>query len=179
MIKNIIREAIEEVVAYHGSNADFDDFDLAYINTGAKSQDYGYGVYLSMRPDATSTYGKNHYTVEISSDKKKYLYADKVYPKSILQRIKIKLYKYIMKHDDAYQGAEKDLAQDLNDAFHDMDGLGISATIESYIGSDKETSEFLYSMGFIGLKYNIGEYECVVMFNPKDVLMVDKKIGDN
>lgn len=54
---------------------------------------------------------------------------------------------------------------------------GFYVDIETYLGSDKRTSEFLYSMGFIGLKYRNGKYENVVMFNPKDIKIINKKLG--
>jgi hypothetical protein len=55
-LKKIIRESIKkvllentqnEIIAYHGTTADFDKFDLKFINTGEKTQEYGNGVYVS------------------------------------------------------------------------------------------------------------------------------------
>lgn len=177
IVESTINELMDEITAYHGSNADFEHFDLAYMGTGAGNQSYGYGVYLTTKPQGTQSYGKNQYTVEVPDDKKRYIIADKFYPLSFLNKVKSKLYKLILTKDDTYKGSERELMQDLNDTFNDIDGISLYGSIETYLGSDKETSEFLYSMGFIGLKYRIGEYENIVMFNPKDIKMVNRKIG--
>lgn len=177
IVENTINEVMNEITAYHGTDANFDNFDLAYMGTGAGKQDYGYGIYLSILPDGTQQYGKNAYTVEIPSDNKKYLIADKVYSPSFVNKLKNKLYQLIITQDDTYKGAEKELIQDLNITFNDINGNNIYGSIETYLGSDKRTSEFLYSMGFIGLKYRNGKYENVVMFNPKDIKIINKKLG--
>lgn len=177
IVESTINELMDEITAYHGSNADFEHFDLAYMGTGAGNQSYGYGVYLTTKPQGTQSYGKNQYTVEVPDDKKRYIIADKFYPPSFLNKVKSKLYKLILTKDDTYKGSERELMQDLNDTFNDIDGISLYGSIETYLGSDKKTSEFLYSMGFIGLKYRIGEYENIVMFNPKDIKMVNRKIG--
>lgn len=177
IVESTINELMDEITAYHGTNADFEHFDLAYMGTGAGNQSYGYGVYLTTKPQGTQSYGKNVYTVEVPDDKKRYIIADKFYPPSFLNKVKSKLYKFILAKDDTYKGSERELMQDLNDTFNDIDGISLYGSIETYLGSDKKTSEFLYSMGFIGLKYRIGEYENIVMFNPKDIKMVNRKIG--
>lgn len=177
IVEATINEVMNEITAYHGTDANFDDFDLAYISTGSGNQDYGYGIYLSILPDGAQYYGKNKYTVEIPSDNKKYLIADKFYSPTLLNKIKNKLYKIILAKDDTYKGSERELMQDLNYTFVDNNGIGLYGSIESYLGSDKETSEFLYSLGFIGMKYNINKYENVVMFNPKDIKIINKEIN--
>ena len=53
-IKNLI---FNEITAYHGSNADFNDFDLGFVNTGNKMQAYGYGIYVALNKDAAERYG--------------------------------------------------------------------------------------------------------------------------
>jgi hypothetical protein len=122
IVENTINEVMNEITAYHGTDANFDNFDLAYMGTGAGKQDYGYGIYLSILPDGTQQYGKNAYTVEIPSDNKKYLIADKVYSPSFVNKLKNKLYQLIITQDDTYKGAEKELMQDLNITFNDIDG---------------------------------------------------------
>lgn len=174
ILENTINELVDEITAYHGTDADFDNFDLAYMGSGTGKQDFGYGIYLTLYSGGTQFYGKKLYTVEIPSNNRKYLIASKFYPQSIINVIKLKLYNIILKKDDSYKGAEKELWQDMTDAFNDMDGISLYGTIETYLGSDKETSELLYSMGFIGLKYNNSTVENVVMFNPKDIKIVNK-----
>ena len=88
IVESTINEVMDEITAYHGTDANFDNFDLAYMGTGAGKQDYGYGIYLSFAPNGTQYYGKNSYTVEIPSDNKKYIIGDKVYSPAFLNKIK-------------------------------------------------------------------------------------------
>lgn len=47
-IARIIREAIGEISAYHGTLADFDRFNhRKYLNTGCESQTFGWGTYVT------------------------------------------------------------------------------------------------------------------------------------
>ena len=45
-----------ELTAWHGSAADFNDFDLKFIGTGEGSQAYGYGIYVSGVEDTGKMY---------------------------------------------------------------------------------------------------------------------------
>lgn len=52
MVKSAVNKIIaenrqDELTAWHGSAADFDNFDLNFIGTGEGTQAYGYGVYVS------------------------------------------------------------------------------------------------------------------------------------
>lgn len=179
-ITRIINESIDNVLAYHGSNADFDDFDLAFVNTGSKAQDYGYGIYLFLADNNVGTYGKNKYTVEIPAKKTLYLYADKVLSPKFINNAIYKIYKYILEtQPEAYpdKTSKMDLIYDLKISFEGCDGLSLYGTLESYLGSDKEVSQFIYKyLKKIGLKYMINdEYPCVVMFNPKDIKIIKKE----
>lgn len=176
LINRIVKRVIKEATAYHGSDADFSDFDLAFVNTGAKNQAYGYGVYLSYMEDGIVGYGKNKYIVEIPSDDKKYIEGDKYYKSNFLKNIQKKLYNAILKYDDTYTGSERELWQDLNSSFeNEINGELLYGTIESYFGSDKYAAELLYSWGFIGLRYDNNGYKNVVMFNPKDIKIIKRE----
>ena len=182
VIKKIIRESIKSTIGYHGSNADFDNFDLAYVNTGSKFQDYGYGVYLFLIDNDVSAYGKNKYVVEIPSNASMYLDADKILTKGFTNKAIQALYKYIIQtQPDSYTDpiTRREFLQELQVSFQETDGLTFYGTIESYLGSDKETSEFIYNkLKKIGLKYMLnGKYPCAVMFNPKDIKIIKKDIA--
>ena len=47
LIRNILHEAVDELNLYHGTHADFDKFDVAYLSTGWGQQAHGYGFYLT------------------------------------------------------------------------------------------------------------------------------------
>ena len=179
-ISEVIKEEINKyLTAYHGSNADFNDFDLAYVNTGAKRQDYGYGIYLTFNPEGTKYYGDKRYTVQIPSKKSLYLDEDVILSPSFMNKVLRLIYSYLIKTDkESYSDpySKNDLLQDLKYSFTPCDGLRLYGTISTYLGDDKLTSEFIYTkLKKIGLKYKIGEFQNVVMFNPNDIQIINKE----
>lgn len=181
-LKKIIKEAIDEVTAYHYSNADFDKFDIGFINTGMKLQAFGYGIYVSLSDEGAKSYGKNQYIVEIPSDNKLYLNNWKYLSASYINKVKIALYNYIIKNDEdeMWKGVEKELMDYLNMAFQEMTGLSLYGTISSYLGSDKEASNFCYNvLKKIGLKFKDKDITNVVMFNADDIKIISKEINKN
>lgn len=180
LIENTVRKFIKEIdetTVYHNSEADFNEFDLAYVNTGTKNQAYGWGIYLSYTPEGAEYYGSKQYTVEIPSEDKKYLFADKEYSRSFMSKIIKRLYKRLMSDEyGGYKSAAQETWAELQYMYEVTDGLNIYGTISSYLGSDKAASEFLYSLGIIGLRFNATDTdENVVMFNPKDIKILNKK----
>ena len=178
-LKKIIKEAIDEVTAYHYSNADFNDFDLGFVNTGNKMQAWGYGIYVSLSDEGAKSYGKNQYVVEIPSDNKLYLNNWKYLSPSYINKVKTALFNYMIKNgeDESWVGVEKELMDDLNMAFQDMTGSELYGTISSYLGGDKHASDFCYNiLKKIGLKFKVKDITNAVMFNPKDIKIVNKSI---
>ena len=178
---NLINEAITSATAFHSSNADFEGFDLAYVNTGTKHQDYGYGIYLCYTDFKINAYGNIKYTVEIPSKKSLYLEADKEISTPLKNKTIKLLYNTILKNDeDGSYGdiyAKRELMQDIVSSFEYIDGLSLYGTLSYYLGSDKNASEFIYNkLNKIGLKYNLNSnFPCVVMYNPKDIRIIKKE----
>ena len=59
------QKMLNEMIAYHGSKANFDEFNLAYMGSGIGAQEFGEGLYLTFDKDAAYSYGGNVYTVDI------------------------------------------------------------------------------------------------------------------
>lgn len=179
IINNIIKEEINKYIkAYHSSNATFDNFDLGYVNSGNKNQAYGYGIYVSLSEEGAENYGKIKYIVEIPSNDKLYLNDFNNLDMKYINKVKNLLYNYILQHDDdnMYDGCEDDFMQELNSSFQPMNGLSLYGTISTYLGSDKEASEFCYKyLKKIGLKHHSNEIINIVMFNPKDIKIIERK----
>ena len=57
-LNKLIREAVDELTAYHGTGANFDRFDLAKAFTGAGSAAFGFGVYVTSDPTTAKDYAK-------------------------------------------------------------------------------------------------------------------------
>ena len=52
----MIREAVRETLAYHGSKADFDKFDVSKVKTGYGACRYGKGIYVTIDKNAAIGY---------------------------------------------------------------------------------------------------------------------------
>lgn len=171
-IKSLI---INEITAYHGSNADFTEFDLGFINSGNKMQAYGYGIYVALNKSAAERYGKIQYVVEIPKLGNRYLNAYKRYNKPFVTKIFNHLYSYILKNTNDYEGAEKELYQDFNSMLDEYDGLQLYGTASSYLGSDKEATIFFEKLGYKGILIDDNGNINVVIFNPKDIKVIKKE----
>ena len=180
-----IREDLEELQLYHGSQADFDNFDLAYLSTGWGQQAYGYGFYLTTSKEAASEYAKGGkmYTVEIPDGK--YLSYEKRNGREFLN-IARKFFKYYTTEDeygkDAYRGNENEFWEYECKYIADCQNGGyVYGTLSSIIGDDKATSEFLNRLGYVGIEWkgnNAATNETFfnyVIFNPNDIKIVSKE----
>lgn len=176
-IRSIIKESLSELIGFHGSRSDFNSFDLKYLGSGTGQQDYGYGIYVADSRDGAEHYGNIIYQVEIPTDKRKYIFAKKEYSPRALRSIKDKLYRYILKTTSDYKGAERELYQDLGYAFGEvMDGNGVYGTVSSYLGSDKETSEFFSKLGYVGIWIDDSNgFTNYVIFDAKNVKIIKKE----
>ena len=175
---NMIKETENKTVrAYHASNSNFNNFDLGFVNTGNKGQAYGYGIYVSFDENAVDRYGNTKYVVEIPSDDKLYLNNFQELNMKQLSKIKNILYKYLINNNEEglYEGSENELMQELNSSFIPMDGLTLYGTLSYFLGSDKNASEFCYKyLKKIGIKYKDNDVTNAVMFNPKDVKIIER-----
>lgn len=184
IVRKSIRESIDELELFHGSPHDFQEFDLAYLSTGFGQQSHGYGVYLTTSTETAKAYsqGKNIYTVEIPDGR--YLNYDRI-GRSEAMTIARKFYKYYMTEDEygkeAYAGYEKEFWNEECKYISECDDGGcIYGTLNSFIGSEKSTSEFLYKIGYKGMflkctNTSTGEkFRNYVIFNPKDIRIINK-----
>lgn len=121
--------------------------------------------------------GRNLYTVEIPDNG--YIQWDKTIAKNIRQRIVDGLYNKLIQED--YKGAERELKQELKPIVETpLNGKEIYDNLWTYLGSDKEASQFLHSIGFAGIKYPAGTnygngngaYNYVI-FNDDEARIVD------
>ncbi len=173
------------IVLYHGTKAKFKSFDASYLNSGWGEQAYGYGFYLTDNYEAANEYSRGGYVIKVSVPEKKYL---SYFGISRNEKVSIakKFFKYYTEVDE--YGKEAYPTQELKNEFWNgeckylvdcEDGGDIYGTIASLIGSDKETSEFLRSIGYVGIKFHgdnggTGEkFTNYVIFDPKDIEVLD------
>ena len=179
-IRNAIIESINELDLYHGSRADFNEFDLAYLSTGWGEQAYGHGFYLISTLEGASQYSRGGFVYKVKVPSKPYLSYNRISSKSA-NRIAKALYDYYINYDEygkeAYKGHEKEFWEyECSTICHCSDGGSVYGTVASILGSDKKTSEFLHDLGYKGIKWLDKVSKCTnyVIFNPKDIKILSK-----
>lgn len=180
MIKCSVRSMLNEAEYFHGSQYDFDSFDLAYVGNGSGHQDYGYGIYLSTSVDVAKHYADNSngiiYTVEIPNGK--FLKHEKI-NKAEAGRIAKIFFKYYTEEYDpeSYSGVEDEFWEyECKYIAQSQTGTDVYGTISSILGSDKKTSEFFYNkLGYVGLEWTDNGIKNYVIFNDKDIRIIKKE----
>lgn len=178
-----IYESVEEKTLYHGSCADFDQFDEKYVLTGVGHMDFGYGFYLTTSKEAAHEYalGGKLYTVEVPDGK--YLNSEQISRNEALT-IARKFFQYYLSTEygkEAYLGQENEFWEyECKYVAEATDGNSLYGSISSILGSDKDTSEYLRSLGYVGLEIETtngttGEsFKNYLIFNQKDIKITGK-----
>lgn len=184
IISRAVMEAVNELDLYHGSSADFDKFDLAYLSSGWGQQAYGYGVYLTNSTECAKEYSKGGLIYTVKVPNRPYLSYTRI-SRDAAYKIARDFYKWYLENDEygreAYKGCEKEFWNEECKYLCDcQDGGDIYGTIASILGSDKETSDFLYKEGYKGIKWvdvtSDGTRNTnYVIFNPKDIKILKKE----
>lgn len=186
IVRDVIKENISELDVYHGTTNNFDNFDIAYIG-GGWGTSYGWGFYLTDNIDAAKQYSNNHIVMQVRIPDKKYLYYGKTVPKNERIRIARLFFKYYTTEDEygktAYTTPELQKEFWMEECIYltePGDAGDIYGGIASILGSDKETSQFLYKIGYKGICFpgskggtNI-KFKNYVMFNPNDIEILNK-----
>lgn len=169
---------------YHGSCADFDEFDDRFLLTGVGQMAFGYGFYLTNNVEAARSYamGGKLYTVEAPDGK--YLNSDRISPKEAAIIAK-KFFNYFLTTEygkEAYGENPKEFwdaeCRYIEDS---QSGSDIYGTISSILGSDKATSQYLRSLGYIGLQINTSngstgeKFKNYLIFDKSDIKVISKK----
>lgn len=184
MINEIILSEINSflnensITLYHGSGHLFNTFDITKINTGQRSQDFGYGLYFTTNKE-TATFYANELSNTITPIEK--------YNKYIINNEKdIILYGYLV--DNRIISAKRILTrlietkvgdvtewQNLLNSLNTVERYGYVYTTtvmnpnfiskDDYVVekhrlniSDKEMSKYLLSKGYDGIKYKINSF---------------------
>ena len=147
------------ITLYHGTKASFGKFDINFLNSGWGEQAYGYGFYFTDYYEAAKEYSRGGNVITVTVPDGKYL-SYKGIRASEKRTIAEKFFKYYTEVDE--YGKEAYPNMEAKKMFWDEecrylmdceDGGDIYGTIASLVGSDKETSMFLKSIGYIGIKF--------------------------
>lgn len=178
-----VNESLDELDLYHGTNADFDKFDEKFYLTGIGEMAYGWGVYLSNSINTAKEYGADGQIMTVEVPDGKYLDSRRI-NKSEASKIARAFYKFFLssEHGQVYKGSEKEFWDYECSCLENVpDGSYLYGTISTFLGSDKETSEWLHSIGYVGLRFpghnsNTGEkFMNYVIFDANDVKIIKKE----
>ena len=173
------RKKIQEMIAYHGSKMNFDEFNLAYMGTGVGAQEFGEGIYLTFDKEAAYGYGGTVYTVNIPDENKaNYIYYDRPIPSDLFSAIIDNIVVDITsQYPDEYTDEQsiEDLKKELYDIMDPSEGRHLMYNIHRYIDDSIVIPKILKNAGVTGFIYNNGKADNVIMFSSKDIKILDKE----
>ena len=189
LIRNILHEAVDELNLYHGTHADFDKFDVAYLSTGWGQQAHGYGFYLTDCYEAAKDYSCGGHVMEVKVPDGKYL-SDEGIDDEEREKIADTFFTYYTEELEYGREAYPD-RQSRNDFWkYEVscilkcdDGAYVYGTVASLLGSNEDASNFLHDkLGYVGItihtKHGVtGEpITTYVIFNPNDIEILNKDV---
>ena len=173
------RKKIQEMIAYHGSKMNFDEFNLAYMGTGVGAQEFGAGIYLTFDKEAAYGYGGTVYTVNIPDENKaNYIYYDRPIPSDLFSAIIDGIIADMTRqYPDEYTDEQSvdDLRQELYNIMDPSEGRHLMYNIHRYIDDSIVIPKILKNAGVTGFIYNNGKADNVIMFSSKDIKILDKE----
>lgn len=182
----VVRSAISkcmpfyEMKAYHGSKADFDHFSLAYMGTGNKAQEFGYGIYVTFDPEAAYGYGGRFYEVEILDvNGNNYLFYDMPVPEEIIEKIyqsllEVNRYEYPDDFEDEQYC--RDFMDELRQVLSPKEGRYVMYNIGKYVFEKTQVPMIMRNAGVDGFIYNNGKVDNAVIFDSRKIKILNKEI---
>lgn len=189
IVRTTLNEVMDELNLYHGTNADFDNFDVAYMSTGWGQQAHGYGFYLTDCYEAAKDYSCGGKVMEVKVPDGKYLSDKRISPRE-KQVIAHTFFKYYTEELDYGKEAYPD-AQARNEFWQYEvscilncdDGAYVYGTVASLLGSNEDASNFLHDkLGYVGITIHTKHGETgepittYVIFNPNDIEILNKNV---
>lgn len=175
-------KTLYEMIAYHGTKANFDRFSLAYMGTGTGAQEFGYGIYLTLDQESAEHYGGIVYTVEIPDpDKALYLYYNEPIPEDTYNKIIQSIVDWnVDVYPDEYdETAKNDLIKDLREVMPPTEGRYLMYNLHRYIDEKTYAAQMLRNCGVTGFFYNNGKVDNVIIFDTSKIKILDKEPSQN
>ena len=180
MEKKRLTEAANGIEAFHGSQADFDNFSLAYALTGIGSNVYGKGVYVTDSMDAAKEYSHGHFVYTVTVPKRKYLSNSVCRNRRTIQLLVSAFFKY---YGEENEEGKNQYTNHLKDFWMTLAPLQNTPTLYGLYSSlldfaDEDTIQGFFSrFGYVGLKIKDEhtKQNIYVIFNPENVKIVKKE----
>ena len=178
--KKKLTEAANGIEAFHGSQADFDKFSLAYALTGMGAHAYGKGVYVTDSMDAAEYYSYKQFVYTVTVPKRKYLSNSVCRNRRTVQLLVSAFFKYYGEENEEgknmYRNHLKDFWMDLAPLQNCSTLYGLYSSLLDF--ADEDTIQGFFSrFGYVGLKIKDErtKQNIYVIFNPENVKIVKKE----
>ena len=180
MEKKRLTEAANGIEAFHGSQADFDNFSLAYALTGIGSNVYGKGVYVTDSMDAAKEYSHGHFVYTVTVPRRKYLSDSICRSRRTVQLLVLAFFKYYSEENEEGKSL---YSKHLKEFWMELAPLQKCSTLyELYCNlcafADEDVIQsFLSRFGYVGLKIKDEHVKqnVYVVFDAKNVKIVKKE----
>lgn len=176
-------EGVDEKILMHGTHADFDQFDETYLLSGIGEMAWGYGFYLTDSLESASEYARGGQIMKVDVPDGKYLDSEYIRPNEAM-KIARQFYDYYLKTEygsSAYKGCEDSFWEyECKSIATCPDGSYVYGTVANFLGDDKSASEWLRSIGYVGIKIHAENHVTgerflnYLIFSPRDMKIVDK-----
>lgn len=182
IVKKLISEEItkifENIIAYHGTDAKFDQFDTNKVGTSTGKEVGGHGLYFTNDYDIakryTTTKGR---VIKVELKSGRYLNFDESIDDYLISDIE---------NEGTYNGISPESIEQFKSDFsdesyrYDITNKQVYEWLSHVLGSSKNASKYLKTAGYVGIVFNDKTNPDVtnyVMFDPKDVKII-KNDGD-
>ena len=180
MEKRRLAETANGIEVFHGSQADFDNFSLAYALTGIGSNVYGKGVYVTDSVDAAKEYSHGHFVYTVTVPRRKYLSDSICRSRRTVQLLVSAFFKYYSEENEEgkelYGGNPKSFWMDLAPLQKCSTLYELYCNLCAFADEDVIQS-FLSRFGYVGLKIKDEhtKQNIYVIFDAANVKIVKKE----
>ena len=170
-----------EQSAWHGTQYDFREFLLEMIGAGEGRQAHGWGLYLSEKREAASSYGGKLYHVDIPDndvlidEQKTYDAQPAKVRKSLGKLVHGLTLEQLENWGDVRRLGKEKIVAEIMDTLSESDGMNIYGTISDLVDGQQEASELLNQYGIKGITYHDEQSgRGFVIFGDKAISIIEK-----
>lgn len=170
-----------EQSAWHGTQYDFREFLLEMIGAGEGRQAHGWGLYLSEKREAASSYGGKLYHVDIPDndvlidEQKTYDAQPAKVRKSLGKLVHGLTLEQLENWGDVRRLGKEKVVAEIMDTLSESDGMNIYGTISDLVDGQQEASELLNQYGIKGITYHDEQSgRGFVIFDDKAIAIIEK-----
>lgn len=165
-----------KLTVYHGSDRKFDDFDMSKVGSGDGKSLGGWGIYFSTSPTVSKRYVlKSGFLKRYEIKNGLYFNLDEQIDSESGSEILMRLKQYGSMGNHVSEESLEQFQTDFID--YNATGKQVYDWLSYVLGGDKEASEFLLKIGYLGTKFNDkweSNAENYVVFDTKYIFETDQ-----